>query len=170
MTSKNIPKRLIVSVFCFAVIGLTSCVSLKKNGTPPSIYKIKISQHFFPINPDQNNYEIYIKDGECYFFQIPRKNCFSENKDTLCVGAFELRKEDATIVDSLINSLWEESDSVFSCFVIDGNLTKLELLRGEKQKNITIFGCEVPDVNVLLNIINPYCDKAKIAPFQRTSN
>ena len=52
---------------------------------------------------------------------------------------------------------------------MDANETYIELVRDGKQKNIKIFGCGVRDVDILVDIISPYCKKAKIGCVSKTN-
>ena len=82
---------------------------------------------------------------------------------------YALIKDDIPIVDSTINILWANYDTSYCCPGIDANITDIELRRDETRKQITITGCEISDVDALIEILNHYCKMANTGDLIKTT-
>lgn len=149
----------------------TSCTSVK-NVNVPSSYRVKISQIILPFEGEHHSYQIFIQDTVFSLYEVV--NNYNERKqkltrDTLYQGTFVFLGDDIPLIDSTINNLWKNLDTVYTSPRMDANETYIELVRDGKQKNIKIFGCGVRDVDILVDIISPYCKKAKIGCVSKTN-
>ena len=165
-------KRNIIPKLILVTIMVSSCAMSRMCPDPPVSYKIKINQFVFPVDYNQKHYcyDIYIEDSVCSIYQINKvyKKPSQQIYDTLYVESFHLLGDEIEEIDSIVDDLWKNRDTIFSSNTIDGNLTNLYLKKKDKQKKIVIFNREMDIVDRLFDIVNVYCNKATIPLLQRT--
>ena len=163
---------LIIAVVLMLSLSIpTSCTSVK-NVNVPSSYRVKISQIILPLEGEHHSYQIFIQDTTFSLYEVV--NNYSERKqkltrDTLYQGTCVFLGDDISLIDSTINILWTNLDTVYTSPKMDANETYIELVRDGKRKNIKIFGCGIDDVDMLVGIITPYCKKAQIGCVSKTN-
>ncbi len=155
----------------FLVLMLSACTSAKKVNVP-TLYRMKIEQIVLPLYLEHYCYQIYLDDTSCCIYEVVSvfdKKTKKVNKDTVYHGMYALIKDDIPIVDSTINILWANYDTSYCCPGIDANITDIELRRDETRKQITITGCEISDVDALIEILNHYCKMANTGDLIKTT-
>lgn len=153
-------------VFVFLMCGvclltMLSCFSIQnlKYKKTPNEYEISIYEKVLPYGYIDGYMakSLYLIDSNLMMYGVKivhkRKTSYL---DTVFLGKKLVSNSDLREIKKIEKVLWNDLDTMYSSFMLDGFIIFIDLKIGTKEKRITIKNSKTPNLNELYAILNKY--------------
>ena len=138
-----------------------SCASIKKlkYRKTPNEYEMSIYEKVSPYGYIDGYMakSLYLIDSNLMMYGVKivhkRKTSYL---DTVFLGKKLVSNSDLREIKKIEKVLWNDLDTLYSSFMLDGFIIFIDLKIGTKEKRITIKNSKTPNLNELYAILNKY--------------